>query len=459
MALPISKTRKRLEILRLPQGAACVAFFLLGWAGLKAQPIDYVVAIVGEDMVLRSDLDAQVDYFIQGGEVDDGTLKCRVLEKLIIEKLLLNKAKQDSLSVSDNEVEGELDRRIEYFCKAYGGCDKLEGVYGKSLVEIREELRTDIRDQLLIERQRDAIFGDVKVTPRDVEKFFKTIPNDSLPLMPAQVELYHIVAKPGYSEMSKANAKAKLAKIRDEIAAGKIDFAEAAKKNSMDYGSGKVGGSLGEFSRGAMVPEFEGAAYSLREGEMSSIVETEFGFHLILLQKRVGEMLTASHILIRPEHTEEDDSNAVRKLRMIRAAILRDSITFEQAAVKFSDDQSTRNCGGCIRNPQTGDNHVPLDLLDVDFFFKVDKMKEGQISEVNEWTSPGGDKAYHIIQLSQRIPPHKLNLKDDYQQIKEAAMNEKKMEALDQWFVTAKKNIFIDIKEESCLSILSNWNQ
>ena len=439
--------------------ACLLSLFLLLSTALPAQPIDYVMAIVGEDMVLRSDVDAQVDYFKQNGEKDDGTLECRVLERLLIEKLLLNKARQDSLTVSDAEVEGELDRRVEYFCKAYGSCEELEKVYGKSLVEIREELRPEIRDQLLIDRQRNAVFNSVKVTPRDVEKFFKTIPEDSLPLMPAQVELYHIVARPGYSETAKANAKARLMKIQKDIQDGKADFAKAAKDNSMDYGSAKVGGSLGEFSRGTMVPEFEGAAYALREGEMSGIVETEYGFHLILLQRRVGEMLTASHILIRPEHIEEDDSIAVRRLRSLRAAILRDSIEFEQAAVRLSDDVSTRNCGGCIRNPQTGDNRVPLDVLDVDFFFKVDRMKEGQISKVEEWQQPGGDKAYHIIFLKKRIPPHKLNLKDDYQQIREAAVNEKKMLALDKWFGTAKKNIFIDIKDEACASALSNWIQ
>lgn len=437
--------------------AAMLVLLLL--SPLAAQPVDYIEAIVGEDVILKSDVDAQVDYFIQSGEKDDGTLPCRVLEKLIIEKLLLNKARQDSLAISDDEVENELQRRIDYFCKAYNGCDKLEEIYGKSLVEIREELRGDIRNQLLIDKQRNAVFSSVKVTPRDVEKFFKDIPEDSLPLMPAQVELYHIVIRPEYSAVSKGNARAKLESIRKDIIAGKIDFADAAKKYSDDFASSKLGGSLGEFARGSMVPEFEGAAYSLREGEISGLVETDYGFHIIQLQKRVGELLTARHILIRPKHLDADDSLAIQKLNGIRNAILADSIAFEPAAVKFSDDESTANCGGCIRNPQTGDNHIPLDLLDVDFFFKVDKMKEGDISPVGEWTQPSGDKAYHIIYLKQRIPPHRLNLRDDYQQIRDASVNEKKMVALDKWFVTAKKNIFIEVKDVTCQSSLSNWNQ
>lgn len=423
-----------------------------------AQPIDRIIGVVGEDIVLQSDVETQLAYAKAGGTEDDGTLRCQILESLLIGKLLLNKARQDSVEVSDDQIDGELDRRIQYFIAQVGGEEQLEQIYGKTILQVRKELRPEIKDQLLTDRMRQQILERSNVTPSDVEAFFNQIPTDSLPYLPAEVELHHIVVERPYSEQSKLAAKLELQKIRDEIVVNDKDFGLMAIDNS-DGPSGPDGGDLGEFGRGMMVPEFEEIAFRMEPGEISEVFETEFGFHIMLLHSRKGEKVHASHILKKPERAAVDDSLALKQLRKIKAIIDKDSLSFEQAAIEFTDDDATRDCGGCIKNPQTGESRIPLDLLDADLFFKVDDLKEGEISEPLQLRLPDGDVAYHILYLKKRIPPHIANLKDDYQKFNAAALQNSQSEQLEKWFKNAKKNIYIDIKSTECVETLNNWTQ
>lgn len=422
----------------------------------KAQLVDGIVGIVGEEVILKSDVESQHAYMIANGEKDDGTLRCQVMEKLVIEKLLLNKAQQDSIEVTDGEIEDELNRRIDYFISGYGGVDKLEAVYQKPLVEIKEELRPEIKSQILIQRMREKVLGDITVTPREVRKFFNDIPKDSLPLLPAEVELYHLAIQPKASASSKKDTKERLVDIRTKIVNG-ADFAEMAKKYSEDFGSAKLGGRLGEFGRGRMVPEFEEVAFKMDEGKVSEVFESQYGFHIIKLNKRTGEMVDASHILLIPKRTTADDSAAVKRLEEIKELIEDDSLTFQQASLEFSDDEATKSNGGAIKNPQNGEFRIPHDMLDADFFFKVDRMKEGDITEPMEWIQPDGTRAFHMLYLKKKIPPHTANLDEDYQKIMAAATQAKQGEKLEKWFESAKENIYIEIKDKDCQSALINW--
>lgn len=426
----------------------------------SAQVIDKIMAVVGEDVVLLSDVEGQYAYFIANGQKDDGTLRCQIMEKLIIELLLLNKAKQDSLEVSDDQIASELDRKLDYFIQGYGGVKPLEEIYGKPLIEIREELKPDIKDQLLIEKMRQKVIADVAVTPREVKRFYGEIPKDSLPYLPAEVEIYHIVAQPKPTIVNKKLAKEELEILRKRIIEGKVTFEEAAKRHSVDFGSARVGGDLGEFGRGRMVPEFEEVAFKSKEGDISNVFESPFGFHIMQIYKRVGETVSARHILISPRLDSGDDSTAFARLRDIRKQIVEDdTVSFQNAAIRWSDDVGTASCGGCIKNPQTGEQRIPLDLLDADFYLKVDDMKPGDVSEPLEWIQPDGKRAFHIIQLKRRIPPHVANLEDDYQRIQDAALQARQAVELEKWFQSARKNVYIEIKDPACREVLTNWIQ
>jgi peptidyl-prolyl cis-trans isomerase SurA len=436
----------------------------MGAAGLfqkaHAQVIDKIIAVVGEDVILKSDIDGQYAYFIANGQTDDGTLRCQILEKLIIEMLLLNKARQDSLVVSDDQVTSELARKLDYFIQGYGGVKNVEEVYGKPMIEIRADLKPDIKNQLLVEKMRQEIISKVAVTPRDVKKFYTSIPKDSLPFLPAEVEIYHIVKQPVATAEAKKDAKVYLESLREKIVSGLASFEETAKKYSIDFGSAKVGGDLGEFGRGRMVPEFEEVAFKSKEGDISPVFESPYGYHIMLVYKRLGETAAAKHILIAPRLEAEDDSLALKSLAAIRSTIVDDdTVSFQVAAQRNSDDEATASCGGCIKNPQTGELRIPLDLLDADFYLKVDEMSEGDVTEPSEWIQPDGKRAFHIMHLKRRIPPHVANLEDDYQRIQEAALQVKQAQVLEEWFQTARKNIFIEIKDRECREVLTHWIQ
>jgi peptidyl-prolyl cis-trans isomerase SurA len=230
-----------------------------------------------------------------------------------------------------------------------------------------------------------------------------------------------------------------------------------AKKYSEDFGSAKLGGRLGEFGRGRMVPEFEEVAFKMDEGKISEVFESQYGFHIIKLNKRTGEVVDASHILLIPKRTSSDDSTALEKLNDLRELIDSDSLTFQQAALQHSDDEATKSNGGAIKNPQNGEFRIPHDMLDADFFFKVDRMKEGDITEPLEWIQPDGTRAFHIIYLKKKIPAHTANLEEDYQKLMSAATQTKQGEKLEDWFDSARENIYIEIKDKDCQTALINW--
>ena len=397
-----------------------LAFSAEGYA--QSKMLDRIVAVIGDRIILESDVNDQYNYLIAGGTKDDGTLRCQVIEQLIVGKLMLNKADQDSLVVSDGQVEGELTRRVDYILNQMGGNEEeFKKNYSMSVIEFREFIRQDIHDQLLMKQQESAIYDNASITPRQVKKFFQTIPKDSLGLLPAEVQFNHIVIKKPWSEDSENTERAFLEDLREQVVEKGADFAELAKRYSID-GSSRFGGKLPDFTRGQMVPEFEETAFNMREGDISDVIKTEFGYHIIRLEKRDGEVLTARHILRRPKPDAKGDSIAKARLMEIKELIDMDSVTFELAAIAYSQDRQSKDCGGCYTNPETGELSIPIDKLPADFFFKIDEMQQGQVSEVLELDNPDGTKAFHIIYLKKKIPPHAPNLKDDYKTIYNAAL-------------------------------------
>jgi len=419
--------------------------------------LEGIAATVGDEVILLSQVEQQYAYLKQNGYSDEGGLFCEVLEQFIVQKLLVARAKLDSLSVTDAQVEQELGRRLDILAGQLGSMEAIQEIYGKPIPLLKAELREEIREQLLAEEMRRKITEKVQVTPKQVKEFFRQIPLDSLPYLPAEVELSQIVFYVKPSSEEKARARERLEAIRQEILSGQMEFAAAARAFSQDLGSARQGGYLGEFTRGRMVPEFEQVAFSVPIGEVSPVFETPFGFHILLVEKRVGNKAEARHILIQPSVTQKDVERTKAELERLRAQILRDSISFTRAATEFSEDIETRQMGGRLMDRETGKYRIPLDALDAELYFIVDKLKPGQVSEVMEWVTPGGRKAVRIVWLMKRYPPHRASLELDYDRFAEASLQIERQRMIEKWLERARRNVPIEVREDRCQEALKTW--
>jgi peptidyl-prolyl cis-trans isomerase SurA len=453
------KPRVQMTLLAL-LGCACISTTaqLRAQAPTQQTSVDRVVAVIDNEPLLLSDIQNQVNYLIQSGRREDPSLlRCQVFEQMLTDKLLLAKAKQDSIEVSDDRVESELDRRIQYYTTQAGGVKELEKVYKKSVIEIKVDLRNDIRNQLLVQEQRSKINDGIKATPREVAEFFGKIPKDSLPLLPAEVEIAHILIKAKPSKDSRDATRKKLREIRQQIISGELSFEQCARFYGQD-GTAKQDGDLGEFGRGMMASAFEEQAYLLSDGQVSDVFETEFGFHIVRLDKRLGDRLRARHILLIPEVTAADEELVRKKLNDLRTRIFKDTLRFDKAAAEFSEDPNSKDNGGLIMLEQN-EYRIPLDQLESDLYFKIDQMKVGDISEALEYQQQGqrGAKAFHIVKLIDRLPPHKASLQDDYQKFHNATVQGKQSAELIKWFRRARQQVYIEIKDQTCAQALQNW--
>ncbi len=431
-----------------------ILFVLGSWflvLGSFAQPIDKIVAVVGSNIIMLSDVESQYLQILAQGYEQDESIKCDLLEELLFQKLLVNQARLDSVEVADEQVEEELDRRLRYFIGQIGSQEKLEAYYKKSIVEIKDDFRELIKDQLLAQQMQYKITGDVKVTPSEVREYFNHIPKDSLPYINAELEIGRIVKKPIISKKEKDEARAKAEELRQRIMEGKAKMETMAKLYSEDPGSAANGGELGFFGRGNMVPEFEAIAFSLQNTkEVSEVFETEYGFHFMQLIERRGEQVNARHILITAKTSEGDLVSSKIFLDSIYDLLEKDSITFTAAAEKFSDEPEGKQNGGIVMNPQTGSTKFEMDQLssiDPTLFLTVNKMKVGEYSKPILTTSSDGKQAYSIFLLKTRTEPHKANLRDDYQRIQDAASSMKESNLVREWITKKIATTYLKIDD------------
>lgn len=425
-----------------------ISLFLFSFF-LQAQNkvLDQIVAVVGSKMIKLSDIENQyAQYVLQGYIKNDTTYKCVLLEELLFQKLLLNQADIDSVTVTDTQVETDLERRLDYFAKQMGGYDALEKFYNKTTLEIKTEFREIIKNQLLQQQVESTITDDIKVTPSEVKAYFNSLDADSIPTIASEVEVGQIVKIPEISDAEKTKAKEKLSAIRDRILKGE-DFATLAILYSEDAGTASKGGELGLTSRGELDPDFEAAAFKLKEGELSPIITSEFGYHIIKLIERRGEMINVRHILIIPKVATEDLLAAKLALDTVYQKIQADSITFEAAAKKYSDDPSKNN-GGIMVNTESGTSKFKTDELDVSVFYVIDKLKVGENSQPVPMKTDDAKQAYRILYLKSRTDPHRANMKDDYDKIQEAALTEKQNEAVKKWIKQKTAITYIHIANE-----------
>ncbi len=424
------------------------SILLVFFFGLQAQTeiLDKVIATIGGELLLLSEVEEQYALSeAQNGPAPEG-FRCQILAQLMANKLLLNQAKLDSVEVSDVEVEAQLNARIDRILGFMNNdVSQFETYYGQSINEVKEQFREDLSNQITTDRMRGKIMESISVTPSEVKAFFNSIPRDSLPYFNSEVEIGEIVYKPKVNQTQRAISIEKLEDIRRQIVEDSVDFAMLAQRYS-DDGSARMGGDLGWAKRGSYVPEFEAAAYNLENGEISDIVESEFGFHLIQLLNRRGNSINVRHILIKPEITDNDLELARNHLDSVRQLIQQDSFTFSIAVKLFSDeDMQSYNNDGRMVNPATGNTFFEIGDLDPDIYFTIDTMDVNDISAPFEFKGPTGETMYRIVQLQSRSAPHKANLQRDYAKIQEAAIQSKQNDYITDWVLEKINATYVEI--------------
>jgi peptidyl-prolyl cis-trans isomerase SurA len=430
---------------------ACLFFIvyfasLCSWAQSTPQgfTVDKIIAKVDNYIVLKSELERAYQDYLTNGGAPSQEARCQYLAILIRNKLMVAKAEIDSIVVTDDQVDNNLARRFELIMSQYGGSQQqIEAAYGKSLEEIKADIRDQVKEQLVVQKMQEEITKDVSVTPAEVKRFFNKIPKDSLPFLSAEVEVAQIVRTAQVSEVQKNETKQQLITLRDRILRGE-KFEELAKTYSADPSVVANGGNMGFVGRGAMVPEYEAMCFKLKPGEISMPVESPFGFHIIQLIERRGNEYNSRHILMSPSPSEKDLQDAANFLDSVRLLVLKDSITFEKAAKKFSDDANSKSGGGYFAD-QEGGTLISVDELDPAVFFTIDTMKIGNISKPVVYRTDQQKDAMRIFYYKKRTPPHEANLTDDWNKIANYTLNEKKNRILFKWFEKARQDVFISI--------------
>jgi peptidyl-prolyl cis-trans isomerase SurA len=436
--------------------------FLISSVSTFAQKklIDKVVAQVGGELILLSDVENEYNYMASVRQMDGEEVKCMILEQIMASKILVTQAKLDSIVATEDEVEAQLDARMDQILRQMGGDEVMfENYYGKTVAEMKNIYRDDIQAKILTEKMQANLISNIEITPSEVVEFFNRIPADSLPYFNSEVEIGEILLKPQLNTEEKAKSRAKLEEIKKQIEEG-ADFAELAKKHSDDFGSGRSGGDLGWQKRGTFVPEFEAAAFSLKMGEYSDIVETEFGYHLIQLLERRGNTIKARHILIKPEITGADIEKARERLDSIRTLIVEKDMKFETAVKLFSDENSTSyHNNGRMTNPVNQSTFFETKDLSPEIYFAIEDLEVGGISEVLEITGPTGETQFQLVKLISKTRPHKASLKEDYSKIQSFAKESKKNEYINNWLDSKIKNtyIYLDDGYTSGCPNLSIW--
>ena len=435
----------------------------------QPQVIDKVVAVVGKNIILQSDIENQyIQYRMQGMAEGTGQeVRARILEDLLLQKLMLNQAEMDSINVTDEDVERQMDQKLQYFISRFGSKEKMEAQFGKTLTEIKEELRKGQKDQMLQEQIQAKIMENVVVTPQEVKDFFLNIPKDSLPTISPEYEIVQIVKRPPVSIDEKLQVKDRLYQIRKRILEGESSFATMAVLYSEDPGSARQGGELGFTGRGEFATEFENVAFNLHDGEISDVVETQFGFHIIQLIEKRDNMVNCRHILLTAKVPVEALEKAQNELDSVAQLVRNGDMSFEEACKKYSDDDSKSN-GGYLTNAATGGNWLSLqDLQELEqsypeyknLAFVITRLEVGEISDPLPMTTNENKDAFRLIMIKSKTDPHQANLKDDYNLIQNWALNQKRQEAIGKWVKNkaAKAYIRLDDTYKNC-DFYYDWN-
>jgi len=429
----------------------------------KAQPAkviaDKIIAIVGNKVVLKSDIDNSIiDMQRQGMEVPEDA-RCLSLEQAIGIKALVLQAEKDSLPVTDDEVEADIDNQIRYFITQYGTKEEVERVAGKSLYQLKEDFREGFKDRKLATSMRNKIVDGIKITPNEVKAYFDQIPTDSLPYYESEIEVGQILVFPKASREAEQYSIELLNSYKQTIESGKKDFASVANKTTDDPGSRTTGGMY-EINRNQKDydPVWMSKAFTLKEGQISNPFKTRFGYHIIQLVRRTGDDAVVRHILKIPQVTQLDMKSGYQKLDSVRAKLIAGTLDFGSAVSKYSEDEGSKFTGGMMQNRNGSSTSLTIDQLDKELVVKLKDLKVGEYSQPLEYTDPTGRKGIRLIYLKSQTQPHRENLKDDYNRVAQRALEQKKELALEKWFEAKTLGYYVMIDEEfrSCPT-LQHW--
>ena len=440
--------------------------------GLSAQKysgglVDKTVAVVGNEVILVSDIESEVQQMQAQGRSSDRDMRCSILERMMENKIFLMQARIDSLTVNYDMVDGELSNRIDQYRTYLGGDEELEKYFGKPLYKLRQEWRQLFEEQSLIQTEQGEIAGRIpEVTPYDVQQFLDTVSVEDLPVVPIKYQLSQICIYPDREAAAMA-VKERLLSLRERIIHGE-KFATLARIYSEDPGSARRGGELGMASKSIFWPAFSDAAMALRPGVISQIVETPDGFHIIDVIEKKGDMFNARHILLKPQYTAEDREKAFSRLDSLRTKILDDEIKFNLAARFFSEDPATRTNGGQMADPSTGSSYFEIDQLKPADYAAIQELKEGEISEPVESTDNegyqqgrNGNTVYKIIRVDKIVPAHPASFTNDYTELQGRVRMQRQMQAIDEFLEKKIKEtyIVIDPMYKECSFSRDVWSE
>lgn len=410
--------------------------------------VDGVAAVVGRNIIKFSDVErSYAQIRLKQGAADAFNNRCAVLENLILSQLLVHKGEIDSVEVTDEEVNQYVDYYLKNDMRNYGSREAIREATGFTYEELKEQYQRMIRNNLLARRVEYQLTEDVTVTPKEVADFFATLPADSLPMMPERYELSEIVIEPQISETERDRVRTQLAELRERVIKGE-KFSMLATLYSQDPASAKKGGELGFFSRGDMVADFESAAFALKPGEVSPIVETQYGFHIIQLIERRGNTINARHILLVPQVSPDDLLAARMKLDSIATEIRADHIAFDEAARTFSTATNAQ-AGGVAVNPADGTQRFDKAAIDQNYYnVGIQGMDEGEVSNATAFKNDKSRDAYRIVRLNKKYPAHKANLTDDYDNIQNAALADAKQKKMQRWAKRYMETVYVRLSDQ-----------
>lgn len=414
----------------------------------QAQVIDKIVAVVGNNIIMQSDIEEQyMQYRMQGGiKGSASSIRCEILEDMLFRKLMLNQAELDSITVSDEQIDSEVDRYIRYYLSQFGSQEKLEKYYDKPMKDIKNDLRDMLKEKQLMEEVQRKIVEGVNATPSDVREFYNNIPKDSIPMVSAQYEIAELVKKPPITLDEKLAVKERLYGLRSRILKGER-FSTMALLYSEDPGSAKKGGELGFKGRGELVPEFEAAAFALKDGEISEVVETEYGYHIIQLIERRGDYINVRHILLTVKVSPEALQTAYNELEYIANLIRNDSITFDEA-VKVHSDEDDKTNGGYLINPVTGGTLFAAEDLDQQVSVVINRLQVGEVSDPVPMKTKNDKDAYRLLMIKKKTTPHRANLKEDYALIQQWTMQKLRQDAINKWIDAKSSKAYVKISDD-----------
>ena len=433
---------------------ACTLF-----AQTKKVMADKIIATIGDKIVLKSEIDNNISDMQRQGVDVPANGRCLLLEQALGLKALVLQAEIDSLPVSDEEVDADINNKIRYFISQYGSKEVVEQIAGKSIFQLKEDFRQTFREQKLAQAERNKIVSDIKITPQEVEKYYDSIPKDSLHFYESEVEIGEIVIYPKPSRDVETYAIGQLKEYKKEVEDGSKKFEVLATLNTDDPGSKDNGGRY-EINRNEKQwdPIFLAKAFGLKDGQISNVFKTKFGYHIIQMVSRNGDDAVIRHILKIPQVSSIEVNETKEKLDSIRSKLIAGNLDFGQAVSKYSEDDNSKFTGGRIPG-KDGNTFITIDQLDKDLVLMLKDLKVGQYSQPIEYTDDRGKKAVRIVEIQTKTQPHRENLKDDYDKVAQRALEEKKNNALEKWFGKKIPSFYVNISDEykDCKE-MQKWN-